>query len=272
VPETLSDFNELSLNPELSSSTLTLYLIVSLGSVSFTFLVAIIILTAIKCHKDRHSLPSCCCVRAGASSDIFKNSNIKPQLSSGNKVPTNCLDVAGSGPPGYCYKVCLTPESAKSDFMFLKPYSPSPPRNNEKAAKNLPGSGRKPRAANNTVSAASQLKQANTDCLPTKTQRSALKSSQSLEDIGGVRRGVQKEHDQLRTLVTPVSELQKASGASNSIWTPRYGPLYPPHIPPLDYQHNVYIPGTPTMLANKEGPRCLDPEDKNSFSTFGKRK
>uniref|UniRef100_A0A8C3T4K5 Cadherin C-terminal catenin-binding domain-containing protein n=1 Tax=Chelydra serpentina TaxID=8475 RepID=A0A8C3T4K5_CHESE len=46
-----------------------------------------------------------------------------------------------------------------------------------------------------------------------------------------------------------------ASGASNSIWTPRYGPLYPPHIPPLDYQHNVYIPGTPTMLANKEGLR-----------------
>lgn len=26
------------------------------------------------------------------------------------------------------------------------------------------------------------------------------------------------------------------------------------------------------MLANKEGPHCLDPEDKNSFSTFGKRK
>ncbi|XP_034636190.1 protocadherin-10-like [Trachemys scripta elegans] len=276
VPETLSDFNELSLNPELSSSTLTLYLIVSLGSVSFTFLVAIIILTAIKCHKDRHSLhgygcslPACCCVKARASADVFKNSNIKPQLSSGNKVPTNCLDVAGSGPPGYCYKVCLTPESAKSDFMFLKPYSPSPPRNNEKAAENLPGPGRKPRLANNTVSAPSQIKQPNTDWLPTKTQRSALKSSQSLEDVGGVRRGVQKEHDRLRTLVTPVSEFQKASGASNSIWTPRYGPLYPPHIP---YQHNVYIPGTPTMLANKEGPHCLDPEDKNSFSTFGKRK
>ncbi|TFK14865.1 pro-neuregulin-2, membrane-bound isoform [Platysternon megacephalum] len=79
-----------------------------------------------------------------------------PQLSSGNKVPTNCLDVAGSSPPGYCYKVCLTPESAKSNFMFLKPYSPSPPRNNEKAAENLPGPGRKPQAANNTVSATSQ--------------------------------------------------------------------------------------------------------------------
>uniref|UniRef100_A0A665UN14 Protocadherin gamma-C3 n=1 Tax=Echeneis naucrates TaxID=173247 RepID=A0A665UN14_ECHNA len=38
----------------------------------------------------------------------------------------------------YCYKVCLTPESAKSDFMFLKPCSPgSTPRNNEaKSAEN----------------------------------------------------------------------------------------------------------------------------------------
>nr|XP_008175749.1 uncharacterized protein LOC103307162 [Chrysemys picta bellii] len=94
--------------------------------------------------------------RGAIPANVFKNSNIKPQLSSGNNVPTNCLDVAGSGPPGYCYNVCLTPESTKNDFMFLKPYSPSPTRNKEKAAENLPGPGRKPRAANNTVSATSQ--------------------------------------------------------------------------------------------------------------------
>ncbi|XP_075756156.1 protocadherin alpha-C2-like [Pelodiscus sinensis] len=277
VPETLSDFNELSLSPEPSSSSaLTLYLIVSLGSVSFTFLVAIIILTAIKCHKDRPSLrgygcplPAGCCVRARASPQSFKNSNLKPQIASGSKGPPTCLDGAGGGPPGYCYKVCLTPESAKSDFMFLKPYSP---RNNEAAAENPPGPGRKAGAANNAASAASQMKQPNMDWLPPNSQRSALKSSQSLEDVGGVRRGAQKEHARLRTLLTPVSDFQKATGASSSMWAPRYGPLYPPHLPPLDYQHNVYIPGTPSLLASKERPRCLDPEDKSSFSTFGKRK
>lgn len=63
-------------------------------------------------------------------------------------------------------------------------------------------------------------------------------------------------------------DFQKASGAATSVWAPRYGPLYPP----LDYQHNVYIPGTPTMVGNKEGPLFLDQEDKSSFSTFGKRK
>uniref|UniRef100_A0A8C4SIF4 Protocadherin gamma-C3 n=1 Tax=Erpetoichthys calabaricus TaxID=27687 RepID=A0A8C4SIF4_ERPCA len=98
VPETLSDFGDLTLTQE-SPSSLTLYLIVSLSSISFIFLVAIIVL-----------------------------------ISSGAKVPTNCVEVNGNSAlsQAYCYKVCLTPESAKSDFMFLKPYSPATPRNNAK--------------------------------------------------------------------------------------------------------------------------------------------
>uniref|UniRef100_A0A6J0U592 Protocadherin-10-like n=1 Tax=Pogona vitticeps TaxID=103695 RepID=A0A6J0U592_9SAUR len=295
VPEVLSDFSEFPLGAEAGSSTVTLYLIVSLGSISFTFLVAILILTAIKCHKDRLnlqdygcSLPpcrggggsssgsSCCCScdHSGPPSDLFKNSNnANPQLSSGHKgAPNGGEGGAAAGPPGYCYKVCLTPESAKSDFMFLKPYSPAPPRNNEKGPESWPSAAGKtsPRVTKNSLQSSSQVKQANTDWLPSK--QSTLKSSQSLEDVGGVRRGAQKEHDRLRTLVTPVSELQKSSGVSNSVWTPRYPPLYPQHMSPLDYQHNVYIPGTPTMPANKDGSLFLDQEAKNSFSTFGKRK
>uniref|UniRef100_A0A8C4SIK7 Protocadherin gamma-C3 n=1 Tax=Erpetoichthys calabaricus TaxID=27687 RepID=A0A8C4SIK7_ERPCA len=96
VPETLSDFGDLTLTQE-SPSSLTLYLIVSLSSISFIFLVAIIVL-------------------------VFKKSNINLQISSGAKVPTNCVEVNGNSAlsQAYCYKVCLTPESAKSDFMFLK--------------------------------------------------------------------------------------------------------------------------------------------------------
>uniref|UniRef100_A0A8D2NBC2 Protocadherin gamma-C3 n=1 Tax=Zonotrichia albicollis TaxID=44394 RepID=A0A8D2NBC2_ZONAL len=92
MPQTLSDFSEFSLPPEVSSSSpLTLYLLVSLGSISFTFLLAILILTAIRCRGER------------PSPDGLKTSNLT---------------------------VCLGPESAQSDFMFLKPCSP--PRNNEK--------------------------------------------------------------------------------------------------------------------------------------------
>ncbi|XP_069510308.1 protocadherin-10-like isoform X2 [Ambystoma mexicanum] len=137
VPETLSEFGDLTLNSDPSPSNLTLYLIISLGCVSFTFLVAIIVLAAIKCHKDGHSprtyrCPALtCCARARASREDFEHSNINLQISAGNKVPTGCGEAGPGASQNYCYKVCLTPESAKSDFMFLKPYSPLAPQNNE---------------------------------------------------------------------------------------------------------------------------------------------
>ncbi|KAM6455389.1 protocadherin-10-like isoform 1-T2 [Liasis olivaceus] len=294
VPEVLSDFRELPPRGDTASSRLTLYLIASLGSVSFTFLVAIVILTVVKCPKERLTFPNyacsqlpcggegggsaafCCCCggscgsceRSAPASDRFKNSgSVNAPVSSGD-----CGDGGTSaGPPAYCYKVCLSPESSKSDFMFLKACSPAPPRNNEAGPQSMPpGPGPKTRGANNSRQLADQVKQANADWLPSK--QPILKSSQSLEDVGKVWKGVQKDHDRLCTLVTPVSEHKKAPGPPNSIWTPPYAPLYLQHISPLDYQHNVYIPGTPTTPANKDGPVFLEQEAKNSFSTFGKRK
>ncbi|KAM8994273.1 protocadherin-10-like isoform 1-T1 [Ara ararauna] len=271
MPQTFSDFSEFSLPAEPSSSSpLTLYLLVSLGSISFTFLLAILILTAIRCHGERCShggdgcLPPCCrcCPGSRPSSDGLKTSNLTAQPPAGTTAAT-CLDMPGDGPPGYCYKVCLGPESAQSDFMFLKPCSP--PRNNEK------DSGKRSQPGQH-LQVSKQIKQPNTDWLTPSMQRPALKSSQSLEDMGEIHKAFQKEHERLCTLVTPVSEFQKASSGTNSIWTPQYSPLYPGHIPPLDYQHNVYIPGTPTLLSSKDGPLFLGRENKNSFSTFGKRK
>ncbi|XP_042646402.1 protocadherin-10-like [Tyto alba] len=266
MPQTLSDFSEFSLPPEASSfSPLTIYLLVSLGSISFTFLLAILILTAIRCHGERRSRQGggChCCPRSRPSPDGLKTSNLATQPPTGTTAAT-CLDVPGGGPPGYCYKVCLGPESAQSDFMFLKPCSP--PWNNEKD----PG---KRSQAGQHLQVSKQIKQPNMDWLPPSTQRPALKSSQSMEDVGEIRKALQKEHERLCTLVTPVSEFQKASAGTNSIWTPQYSPLYPDHNPDLDYQHNVYIPGTPTLLSSKDGPLFLGRENKNSFSTFGKRK
>ncbi|XP_077166356.1 protocadherin-10-like [Paroedura picta] len=296
LPEVLADPRDSPPGPEAPGSPLTLYLIVSLGSVSFTFLVAIVILSALKCRKERLTLPAAACAlpdaccppccpgrrprrrrgsgaRPPAPADLGKaanNANPTPGAG-GNKAPAGGGGDGGgalAGPPGYCYKVCLSPESAKSDFMFLKPCGQDPPRNNEKGPDHAPP----PPGAKNARQPAGQAKQPNTDRLPSKSQQSAMKSSRSLEDIGGGRRGAQKEHDRLRTLVTPVSELQKASGPPNGIWTPPYAPMYTQHASPLDYQHNVYIPGTPTMPVAKDGPPFLDQETKNTFSTFGKRK
>ncbi|XP_031462937.1 protocadherin-10-like [Phasianus colchicus] len=270
MPQTLSDFSNFSLPPEASSSSpLTLYLLVSLGSISFTFLLAILILTAIRCRGMRYPWQGdgcCCCPRPRRSPDGLKTSNLAAQPGASTAAH---LDVPDGGPPGYCYKLCLGPESAQSDFMFLKPCSL--PRNNEKGPGNLPAAGKRSRPGQ-PLHGPKQIKQPNTDWLPPSMQRPALKSSQSLEDVGEIHRALQKEHERLCTLVTPVSEFQKASAGTNSVWAPQYGPLYPGHIPAPDYQHNVYIPGTPTLLSSKDGPLVPGRENKNSFSTFGKRK
>ncbi|XP_067852696.1 protocadherin-10-like [Heptranchias perlo] len=136
VPEVKPD---LTREPE-PHSDLTLYLIISLGFISFLFLVAIVVLAVIRCHRDRiHGygcpLIPCCsstCLarRRNNSGEMFKKpNNVNLQLAPGNKAAPNGAEVGGSRLPSqaYCYKVCLTPESAKSDFMFLKPYTP---RNN----------------------------------------------------------------------------------------------------------------------------------------------
>ncbi|XP_015731612.1 protocadherin-10-like [Coturnix japonica] len=269
MPQTLSDFSNFSLPPEASSSPLTLYLLVSLGSISFTFLLAILILTAIRCRGMRYPWQGdgcSCCPRPRRSPDGLKTSNLAAQPGASTAAH---LDVPDGGPPGYCYKLCLGPESAQSDFMFLKPCSL--PRNNEKGPGNLPAAGKRSRPGQ-PLHGPKQIKQPNTDWLPPSVQRPALKSSQSLEDVGEIRRALQKEHERLCTLVTPVSEFQKASAGTNSVWAPQYGPLYPGHVPAPDYQHNVYIPGTPTLLSSKDAPLVPGLESKNSFSTFGKRK
>ncbi|XP_072204356.1 protocadherin-10-like isoform X2 [Excalfactoria chinensis] len=181
MPQTLSDFSNFSLPPEASSSPLTLYLLVSLGSISFTFLLAILILTAIRCRGMRYPWQGdgcCCCPRPRRSPDGLKTSNLAAQPGAGTATH---LDVPEGGPPGYCYKLCLGPESAQSDFMFLKPCSL--PRNNEKGPGNLPAAGKRSRPGQ-PLHGPKQIKQPNTDWLPPSVQRPALKSKNSFSTFG----------------------------------------------------------------------------------------
>eukprot|EP00062_Callorhinchus_milii_P016457 gi/632967875/ref/XP_007900222.1/ PREDICTED: protocadherin-10-like [Callorhinchus milii] len=132
VPDDVSD-----LSPKAEhKSDLTFYLIIILGSISFIFLLAIIIVAATKCHQCRNNvhdyscpLGHCRCLQRVNSTDILKTSKLNLQVTTNSKVPPEFLEVGGSGrlPCTYYYKVCLTPESAKSDFTFLKPFSPAAP-------------------------------------------------------------------------------------------------------------------------------------------------
>ncbi|XP_058852769.1 protocadherin-10-like isoform X1 [Acipenser ruthenus] len=290
VPETLSDFSDPALSQD-SPSNIPLYLIISLSSISFIFLVAIIVLAAIKCYKDRHSTrgyrlsSTCCGFRSEASTEVFQKSNINLQISSGSKVPTSCVEVNGNGPlsQAYCYKVCLTPESAKSDFMFLKPCSSATPRNNAKGTDNL-ATGWGGQNHNHTVNkrgTPNEIKQPNNDWPLSKTQNSALKGYSSMNMDGTlIRKAIQRESEhfvaggQYWTWGTHMRDYMMPSpaiGLTDLAWTPRYGPQYQLHPAP-DYQHNVYIPGTPTLQTTSKPMQLNDLDVKNSFSTFGKKK
>ncbi|XP_038841778.1 protocadherin-10-like [Salvelinus namaycush] len=140
-----------------TSLDLTLILIIALGAVSFIFLLAMIVL-AVRCQKDKKlDLYTClmagecclccspCCSRQAHSrkqkklskSDIMlvQSTNVTTGVGAVGQVPVEESGVSGVGMGGgfgshhqnqnsYCYQVCLTPESAKTDLMFLKPCSP----------------------------------------------------------------------------------------------------------------------------------------------------
>ncbi|KAL2094498.1 hypothetical protein ACEWY4_009217 [Coilia grayii] len=188
VPETLPDFGDLALGPRFDPN-LTLYLIVSLGAISFTFLVAIIVLAASKAYRDKHSIrgctlsTSCCGYRTEeASPEVIKKTNLNVQISSGTKGPGNCVEVNGttsSLDQNYCYKMCLTPESSKSDFTFLKPSSPTVAtlRNNTKGVDRSTSTwSPQHRLVNNGSTSPNELVIANKDWTLTKNQTADFSS------------------------------------------------------------------------------------------------
>ncbi|CAL1613005.1 unnamed protein product [Knipowitschia caucasica] len=127
---------------------LTLILIIALGSLSFIFLLVMIVL-AVRCQKKHKSTmvtcmsPDCCvgscrgpcCSRQarGRQKKLSKSDIMLVQSAVHVSAPTHAqVPVEESGSFGslqqkqnYCYQVCLTPESAHTDLMFLKPCSPT---------------------------------------------------------------------------------------------------------------------------------------------------
>ncbi|XP_057706094.1 protocadherin-10b isoform X2 [Corythoichthys intestinalis] len=129
-----------------STLNLTLIIIIALVSVSLIFLLVMIVL-AVRCQKDKKvniytcltsdyclGCSSCCSRQGRARKKKLTKSDIMLVQSAVNVTGTGTaqVPVEESGSFGshhqnqnYCYQVCLTPESAKTDLMFLKPCSPS---------------------------------------------------------------------------------------------------------------------------------------------------
>lgn len=125
VSKMLPDTQRHIKNPR-TYSEITLYLIIALSTVSFIFLLTIIVLSIIKCYRYTAYGTACCggfCgVRERSPAELYKqaNNNIDARIPHGLKVQPHFIEVRGNGSltKTYCYKACLTAGSGSDTFMF----------------------------------------------------------------------------------------------------------------------------------------------------------
>ncbi|XP_032885704.1 protocadherin gamma-C5-like [Amblyraja radiata] len=117
--EGITESSTLVKNPEYFADP-NVYLIIIFSCTSVVFLLIIVLLIGIKCKQDisiiqGYNTPSYCYNRG----DLHGTLNGRPIMEETLRYP-------GTGrvvrvPEPHQYSVCLSPESAKSDFLFLKP-------------------------------------------------------------------------------------------------------------------------------------------------------
>ncbi|XP_051869474.1 protocadherin-10-like [Pristis pectinata] len=123
VSEKISEPRDSYSNPGYFSD-INLYLIVTFGSTSILFLLTIVILVTLKCKQDVGVIQAggctVCCFRPRNSKEAFTRGSAP-----GDPLSCSASGQTASFPESYHYSVCLSPESSKSEFLFLKPYNPS---------------------------------------------------------------------------------------------------------------------------------------------------
>ncbi|KAJ8015356.1 hypothetical protein DPEC_G00025280 [Dallia pectoralis] len=117
--EPILDLRQKAHEPNKKSGRITLYLILSLASVSVLALVTFVILT-VKCVRNSRSSGSCCIRR-----DDYKNPNRNLQIQLNTDGPIKYVEVLGGDmlSQSQSFRSCLSPMSEFSDFTFVKPSS-----------------------------------------------------------------------------------------------------------------------------------------------------
>ncbi|CAH7007546.1 Pcdhac2 [Phodopus roborovskii] len=223
-------------------SEITLYLIIALSTVSFIFLLTIIVLSIIKCYRYTAYGTACCggfCgVRERCPAELYKqaNNNIDARIPHGLKVQPHFIEVRGNGSltKTYCYKACLTAGSGSDTFMFYNTGAqtgPGPGGAQASVTDNRHLTGQSGQSAGNLI---------------------ILKNEAVSQNEAG-------------EVSPPVG-----AGVNSNSWTFKYGPGNPKQSGPGELPDKFIIPGSPAIISIRQEP-ASNQIDKSDFITFGKK-
>ncbi|KAM9849569.1 protocadherin gamma-C5-like [Aulostomus maculatus] len=120
--EPILDLRQKASEPSKKTGRITLYLILSLASVSVLSLLTFLIL-AVKCIRSSRSSGSCCTRRSDC--DDYKNPNRNLQIQLNTDGPIKYVEVLGGDmlSQSQSFRSCMSPMSEYSDFTLIKPSS-----------------------------------------------------------------------------------------------------------------------------------------------------
>nr|XP_055033306.1 protocadherin alpha-8-like isoform X16 [Misgurnus anguillicaudatus] len=252
VVESASDvktqFRHVPLKEE-SFSDLNLYLLISIVSVSVIFLLSLIGLIAVKCHRTDSSL---------------------------GRYSTPMITTHPDGSWSYSkstqqYDVCFNSDTLKSDVVVFP--APFPPADAELISIN----GGDTFTRTQTLPNKEKPKVPNTDWRYSASLRAGMQSSVHMEE-SSVMQGAHGVMVQNWPTVSSAADQEGGevsppigAGVDSNSWHFRYGPPGgpPPHLKPGEVPPEAFIiPGSPAIISIRQGQ---DGDDKSDFISFGKK-